>query len=63
MGGTASRGWSWQPVFDDYDLWSVLAGRVNAALRGVKVRFGAGSMFVLRSGDSEIRCSYSGRVR
>ena len=45
-------GWSWQPVFDDYDLWFVLAGRGSAALCGVEVEFGAGSMFVLRPGDS-----------
>ena len=44
-------GWSWEPVLDDYDLWFVLAGRGRAALRGVEVEFGAGSMFVLRPGD------------
>jgi AraC-like DNA-binding protein/mannose-6-phosphate isomerase-like protein (cupin superfamily) len=44
-------GWSWHPVFNDYDLWFVLAGRGQAALCGVEVEFGAGSMFVLRPGD------------
>jgi AraC-like DNA-binding protein len=47
-------GWSWRPALRDYDLWLVLTGRGRAQVADLDVRLGAGSLFVLRPGDTGV---------
>ena len=45
-------GWSWQPTLRDHDAWLVLRGRGHASLPDGEVELRAGSLVVLRPGDS-----------
>jgi len=45
-------GWSWQPTMRDHDAWLVVRGRGRATLPDGEVELRAGSLVVLRPGDT-----------
>jgi len=45
-------GWSWQPIMRDHDAWLVLRGRGHASLPDGEVELRAGTLVVLRPGDT-----------